>query len=174
MGMTREIQRTLERSLPQYVLDYLNEEFLKREESFEKVKELEKKVEKLLWDIQERDRVLWQTFKDIGTTREMSGYQPMGFAIGGYNRPNYDLEIPYMQRGRGGRGGGGRGGSNRNEGFPGIYAQGGGGSGGSGGGSGSGSSGGSSGGGGATAHFKEPFRKEFEEVYDPPIPDIVQ
>lgn len=158
MGMTREIQRTLERSLPQYVLDYLNEEFTKREESFEKIKELEKKVEKLLWDIQERDRLLWQAFKDIGTAREVSGYQPMGFAIGGYNRPNYELEVPYMRRG-------GRGGSNRNEGFPGIYARGGSSSGPSTG----GSSGGSIGGGSPTAHFKEPVR-EFEEVYDPPIP----
>jgi hypothetical protein len=165
MGMTREIQRTLERSLPQYVLDYLNEEFLKREESIAKVKELEAKVEKLLTEIQERDRVLWQAFKNIGTAREIAyNSSPIGFAFGGgngYRRPDYNLDVPYM-RGRGG----GRG-RDRNEGFSDIYAQRGGSSGGSTGGSSGGSTGGSS---GTTAHWDAPFKEEF----DPPLPSTIQ
>jgi len=111
--MTREVQRELERKLPQYVLDYLNEEFKKKEEQIERIRELENKTRELLNEISKRDQTLWEAFKTIGydsnSQRNFQNAVP-GFKFYGEDQ-QYRKQYPeFPSYARGNRGGGYEGG----------------------------------------------------------------
>lgn len=115
--MNKEIRKSLERNLPQYVLDYLTTEFSKIEETAEQIKRMQEKEMWLLEQIAQKDQQLMQMFRQgFGNSQSQSFEQPYYGNIGrqqgrvrGFEpQSHYDpyFPVPYSPEYRGGYEGG--------------------------------------------------------------------
>lgn len=96
--MHKEIRKSLERNLPQYVLDVLNEEFERFEECMQRLKQMEEKMEFLVDEMSNKDKMLFHSFQKGGSTL---GGPTIGFEYGGKSQPSYDIysaRSPYTGR----------------------------------------------------------------------------